>query len=80
MKLGYKAIGSEGDTPNLVVSDQGKVVNATVKTVFMRKSLKGGVQGALENVDIVSSVAGVVGAGAAAAAAAAKFGADGGAF
>lgn len=79
MKLGYKAIGSEGDTPNLVVSDQGKVVNATVKTVFMRKSLKGGVQGALENVDIVS-VAGVVGAGAAAVAAAAKFGADGGAF
>ena len=77
-KLGYKAIGSEGDTPNLVVSDQGKVVNATVKTVFMRKSLKGGVQGALENVDIVS-VAGVVGVGAAAAAAA-KFGADGGAF
>jgi hypothetical protein len=37
----------------------GKVVEATVKTVFMRKSLKGGLQGALENFDIVGAVGAV---------------------
>ena len=63
--------------PCLAVSDAGKVVEVTVKTVFMRKSLKGGLQGALENVDIVN-VAGVVGIGGAAAAAAAKLAANGG--
>ena len=56
-KLGYKGIGSEGNTPSLKVSAEGKVVETTVKTVFMRKSLKGGLEGALENLDVVPIVA-----------------------
>lgn len=71
--LGYRGIGTDDATPNLKVSDEGKVVEATVKTVFMRKSLKGGLQGSLENAD----VGGVVGVGVAAAVVA-KVVADGG--
>jgi len=72
-KLGYRGIGGEPDTPNLVVNADGKVVEGRVRTALMRKSLKEGAAGALENIDPVA----VVGVGAAAAAAA-KFVADGG--
>ena len=72
-KLGYRGIGGEPDTPNLVVNGDGKVVEGRVRTVLMRKSLKEGAAGAFENVD----PAAVVGVGAVAAAAA-KFVADGG--
>ena len=41
-KLGYKAVGVESDAPNLRVDENGKVVEAKVKAVTMRKSLKGG--------------------------------------
>jgi ribosomal protein S18 acetylase RimI-like enzyme len=66
-KLGYKAIGGEPDTPNIVIDrETGKVVNGAVKTVFMRKSLKEGAGGVLENIDVTK----LVGVGAAVAAAA----------
>ena len=66
-KLGYKAIGGEPDTPNIVIDrETGKVVNGAVKTVFMRKSLKEGAVGVLENIDVTK----LVGVGAAVAAAA----------
>ena len=66
-KLGYKAIGSEPDTPNIVIDGEtGKVVNGAVTTVFMRKSLKEGAGGVLENIDVTK----LVGVGAAVAAAA----------
>mmetsp|Transcript_6716 Transcript_6716/g.17193 ORF Transcript_6716/g.17193 Transcript_6716/m.17193 type:complete len:196 (+) Transcript_6716:118-705(+) len=65
-KLGYKAIGGEAATPNLKVSAEGKVVEATVKTVFMRKSLRGGAAGALDNLDVGAVLGVVVGAAVAA--------------
>ena len=71
-KLGYKSIGGEPDTPNIVINKEtGKVVNGAVKTVFMRKSLKEGAGGMLENLDITTLV-GILGA----AAVAAKFALD----
>ena len=71
-KLGYKSIGGEPDTPNIVINKEtGKVVNGAVKTVFMRKSLKEGTGGMLENLDITKLV-GILGA----AAVAAKFALD----
>jgi hypothetical protein len=33
-------IGKEGATPTIEVDREGKVVETTVKTLFMRKSLK----------------------------------------
>ena len=39
-KLGYRGIGGEPDTPNLVVNADGKVVEGRVRTALMRKSLR----------------------------------------
>ena len=38
-KLGYKVVGGEAATPNIVISAEGKVVNGAVRTSFMRKDL-----------------------------------------
>jgi ribosomal protein S18 acetylase RimI-like enzyme len=62
-KLGYKAIGTEPDAPNLKVDENGKVVEAKVKAVTMRKSLKDGMAGTIENLDIAEVLAKVAGAG-----------------
>jgi isopentenyl diphosphate isomerase/L-lactate dehydrogenase-like FMN-dependent dehydrogenase len=62
-KLGYKAIGTEPDAPNLRIDENGKVVEAKVKAVTMRKSLKEGMAGTIENLDIAEVLAKVAGAG-----------------
>ena len=72
-KLGYRGIGGEKDTPNLVIDENGKVREADVATTTMRKSLKGGLEGAIENVDPVAVIG--IGAGVSIAA---KVVADGG--
>jgi hypothetical protein len=72
-KLGYRGIGGEKDTPNLVIDENGKVREAEVATTTMRKSLKGGLEGAIENVDPVAVIG--IGAGVSIAA---KVVADGG--
>ena len=62
-KLGYKAVGFESDAPNLRVDENGKVVEAKVKAVTMRKSLKQGMAGTIENLDIPALLAKGAGAG-----------------
>ena len=62
-KSGYKPIFNDKAAPNLAIDENGKVVEAKVKAVTMRKSLKEGAQGALENLDLVKVLGGVVLAG-----------------
>ena len=62
-KLGYKAVGFDSDAPNLRVDENGKVVEAKVKAVTMRKSLKQGIAGTIENLDIPALLAKGAGAG-----------------
>ena len=62
-KLGYKAVGVESDAPNLRVDENGKVVEAKVKAVTMRKSLKEGMAGTIENLDLPALLAKGAGAG-----------------
>ena len=62
-KLGYKAVGFESDAPNLRVDENGKVVEAKVKAVTMRKSLKEGMAGTIENLDLPALLAKGAGAG-----------------
>ena len=62
-KLGYRPIGTESGAPNLRVDENGKVVEAKVKAVTMRKSLKEGMAGTIENLDGTLASAKVAGAG-----------------
>jgi ribosomal protein S18 acetylase RimI-like enzyme len=62
-KSGYKPIFNDKAAPNLAIDENGKVVEAKVKAVTMRKSLKEGAQGALENLDLVKVLGGFVLAG-----------------
>ena len=62
-KLGYRPIGTEAGAPNLRVDENGKVVEAKVKAVTMRKSLKEGMAGTIENLDLPALLAKGAGAG-----------------
>ena len=62
-KLGYRPIGTEAGAPNLRVDENGKVVEAKVKAVTMRKSLKEGIAGTIENLDPASLLLKAAGAG-----------------
>ena len=66
-KLGYRPIATERGAPNLIVDENGKVVEAKVKAVTMRKSLKEGMVGTIENLDPASLLLKVAGAGGIAA-------------
>jgi ribosomal protein S18 acetylase RimI-like enzyme len=64
-KMGYRAIGSENEAPNLRVDENGRVVEAKVKAVTMRKSLKDGILGTIENVDVSAVIGGLLSLGVA---------------
>lgn len=61
-KSGYKPVLTEAETPNLTIDENGKVAEAKVKAVTMRKSLVGGSSslGSLEPAAVAGGV-GLVG-------------------